>query len=318
VADNLRIRPYTDDDLDQVLDVLRDSLGETALLRRTPELFRWKHVDNPFGRSIILLATEGDRIAGVRAFMRWDLRTPDGSSIRCVRAVDTATHPDFQRRGIFSKLTNAAVKAAVEDGVQMIFNTPNPRSGSGYLKMGWTEVGRIGVQIRPTIRMGARNADPDRLPDPAGWLDPVTPASDLPTISRHSTGFRTRRDEAYLKWRFGSHPTARYYMAGDGDSAAVLRPNVRNRRRELVLSDLLGDDVLGAAKAASKASKADYMAGWFSSGSPERHASARIGLMPIPRMTALTLVCRPLVADLPHNPLALASWDLAMSDLELL
>ena len=215
-------------------------------------------------------------------------------------------------------MTNAAVEAAAQDGVHLIFNTPNPRSGAGYLKMGWTEVGQIGVQIRPTIRMWSRNADPDQLPNPADWLEPVVDASDLPALSRPSAGFRTGRDEAYLRWRFASHPTARYYKAGDDTSAAVLRPNVRNRRKELVLSDLIGDDVGLAAKAAARASRADYMAGWFSSGSPERAAAIRMGLLPIPRVTALTLVCRPLVGDLPLNPRTLASWDLTMSDLELL
>ena len=318
MADGLAIRPYEDEDLDEVLAVLRASLGESPLLRRSPELFHWKHIDNPFGRSVILLATEGDRIAGVRAFMRWNLTAVDGSIVRCVRAVDTATHPDFQRRGIFSTLTLAAIDAATDEGVHLVFNTPNPKSGAGYLKMGWAEVGPIGVQIRPTMGLWSRTADPDRLPDPSDWLDPVVAASDLPLRSRPSTGLRTVRDADYLKWRFASHPTARYFRAGSGDSAAVLRPNVRNRRRELVMSDLVGADVGGAARAAAKANRAAYMAGWFSPGSPERAAAIRAGLIPVPRVTALTLLCRPLVADLSFNPLSLASWDLAMSDLELL
>jgi GNAT superfamily N-acetyltransferase len=318
VADQLTVRPFEDTDLDPVLDVLRVSLGETALLKRTPELFRWKHLENPFGRSIILLATEGDRIAGVRAFMRWNLTTVDGDIIRCVRAVDTATHPDFQRRGVFSTLTQAAVAEATSDGVHMIFNTPNPKSGGGYLKMGWAEVGPIGVQIRPSLSMVSAGADPDALPSPSEWLDPVRPAADLPTTRRPARGLRTPRGADYLAWRFTGHPTARYFQAGDGDGVAVLRPNVRNRRRELVISDLLGDDPRRAARAATSASRADYLAGWFSHGSPERSAATRAGLLPIPKVTALTLVCRPLVADLPCNPLTLASWDLAMSDLELL
>lgn len=318
MADDLAVRPFEDPDLEQVLDVLRASLGETPLLRRTAELFRWKHIDNPFGRSIILLAMDGERIAGVRAFMRWELTTPDGATVRCVRAVDTATHPDYQRRGIFSTLTKAAVSAATDDGVHLIFNTPNPKSGAGYLKMGWAEVGPIGVQMRPSLSMVSAGADPDVLPDPSRWLDPIRPATGLPTGARPGRGLRTPRGMSYLAWRFSSHPTAHYFQAGDSGGTAVLRPNVRNRRRELVVSDLLGTDLRAAARAATRASRADYLAGWFSPGSPERAAAVRAGLLPIPRVTSLTLVCRPLVADLPINPLSLSSWDLAMSDLELL
>ena len=149
-----------------MLALLRSSLGETSLLQRTPDLFAWKHLDNPFGRSIILVADAGGTIAGLRAFMRWELTTPDGATLRCVRAVDTATHPDFQRRGIFSRLTEAAVEAAREDGVDLIFNTPNEKSGAGYLKMGWQEVGPIGVMVRPGLgllrRHGSRGHPGDR------------------------------------------------------------------------------------------------------------------------------------------------------------
>lgn len=318
MSDTITIRPFEDADLGPVLDVLRDSLGETPLLKRTPALFSWKHQRNPFGRSIILLAESEGRIAGVRAFMRWNLTTAAGDVIRCVRAVDTATHPDFQRRGIFSKLTMAAVEAARADGVHMIFNTPNPKSEAGYLKMGWSEVGSIGIQIRPTLRMIKAEADPDALPDPATWLRTVTQAADLPTENRPAAGLRTTRGSAYLAWRFEQHPTANYFQAGTAEGTAVLRPNVRNNRRELVVSDLLGSDVRAAARSAVRNSKADYLAAWFSPGSPERRAAILHGLLPVPRVTALTLVCRPLVDDLPVDPLTLSSWDLAMSDLELL
>ena len=81
----MRTRLMEDGDLDQVLDLMRSSLGETPVLMRTTELFRWKHVDNPFGRSIALVAVEGDQIVGLRTFMRWELQTASGERFRCVR-----------------------------------------------------------------------------------------------------------------------------------------------------------------------------------------------------------------------------------------
>jgi len=151
VTDQPSVRPYEDSDLDGVLGVLKAALGEPPGLQRTPELFRWKHLDNPFGRSLMLVAEIDGHIAGFRALMRWDLETPHGI-IRCGRAVDTATHPDFQRRGIFKRLTMNAIDAATADGVDMIFNTPNAKSGAGYMKMGWSEVGPIGIMIRPGLK----------------------------------------------------------------------------------------------------------------------------------------------------------------------
>ena len=62
--------------------------------------------------------------------------------------MDTATHPDFQGKGIFTTLTLGAIPDLRDDGVDLVFNTPNDKSRPGYLKMGWSEVGRVPVGIR--------------------------------------------------------------------------------------------------------------------------------------------------------------------------
>ncbi len=315
--ETITLRPFREDDLDAVLGLLRSSLGETSLLQRTPELFAWKHLDNPFGRSIILVADAEGTIAGLRAFMRWELTTPQGETLRCVRAVDTATHPDFQRRGIFSTLTEAAVEAAREDGVHLIFNTPNEKSGAGYLKMGWQQVGPIGVMMRPGIGL-LRKGTGDGIPQTGDLVPGSEPLMDFPPVTaRLPRGLRTARTPDYLRWRFTAHPTARYAAVEAADGIAVVRPNLRSGRRELVLSELIGPGSAAAARETARRSRADYMVGWFSKGSPERSAAVSAGLIPLPKVTALTLVARPL-RDLPVDVTSPASWDLAMGDLELL
>lgn len=313
----ITVRPYVDDDLDGVLDLLRAALGETPLLRRTPELFAWKHFDNPFGRSLLLVAEGEGRIAGLRAFMRWNLVTPDGDVLRCVRAVDTATHPDFQRLGIFRRLTLAALEEAAAAGIDMVFNTPNPKSGAGYLSMGWAEVGDLGVMAAPGRGLMSSRAAHDVLPDVSEYVVNPTPATGLTVTDRPAQGLRTPRTPDYLAWRFGAHPTARYYRVDRDASTAVVRPNVRSGRRELVLSDVFGPDPAKAVGAVHRHNRAAYVAGWFASGSPERRAALRRGLVPIPRVKTLKLVARPLT-PLPMDVTSLATWDFASSDLELL
>ena len=311
----IAIRAFEEQDLPAVLETMRLALGETAILKRTRDLFVWKHFLNPFGRSIMLVADAGGVIAGLRAFMRWKLVTSGGETLRCVRAVDTATHPGFRRRGIFRKLTLSALDAARDDDVDLVFNTPNPKSGAGYRSMGWVDVGKIGVMVRPSLRLMARKPAMEGLPRPAEFLADPHPARDVSVVDRAARGLRTLRTSRYLKWRFEQHPTARYFTVEEDDNVAVLRPNVRNGRRELVLSDVFGTHPSSAIRASAAASKAGYMAGWFSYGSPEYWAAFRSGLVPVPGVTALTMVAyslRPLkVRGLEH-------WDLALSDLELL
>src|SRR5688572_13398222 len=104
----MTIRPAEATDIPEIISLLKLSLGE-SFLPKSEAYWHWKHVNNPFGKSPVLLAEESNAIIGVRAFMRWQWN--DGKrTIEAVRAVDTATHPDFQGKGIFTKLTMSLLK----------------------------------------------------------------------------------------------------------------------------------------------------------------------------------------------------------------
>lgn len=307
-------RVLQNSDVEEVLDLMRAALGEPPLLRRTPELFRWKHVENPFGRSLALVAVEDGRIVGLRAFMRWDLQTPQGETLRCVRAVDTATHPDYQRRGIFRRLTEECVEIATSEGIDMIFNTPNEKSKPGYLKMGWHEVGPIGGLVRPSLHMLGRTEGQSL--EPGRFLHHLLPAGGPPPADRPAMGLRTPRTPEYTAWRFGAHPSARYFLGEGEGGQAVVRPNLRRGRAELVIADTFGD-ASRAIAAAIRETHSAYLATWFSKGSPERSAAVRRGFIPVPGLQALTLVMRPL-RDLGDTLGTMEAWDMAVSDFELL
>jgi GNAT superfamily N-acetyltransferase len=315
VTGTLIIRVATQEDVPEMLDVMRLSLGETPLLRRTPELFAWKHFENPFGESLILAAEEGGRMVGLRAFMRWELETPRGEKVRCVRAVDTATHPDFQGRGIFRELTLTAVEAARAEGIDLIFNTPNEKSAPGYLKMGWREVGWIGPLVRPRLGAAVRPG-----PDGLAGLDLLLPGT-MPfqagsLSSRPPKGLRTPRTDEYQRWRFLGHPTAVYgWFLGPSSEGAVVRASVRSGRTELLISELSGGEA--CVRMVRNSHRARYVATSATEVAPEHRAARAAGLVPPPRVKGLRLVVNPLGPP-PMDVADLASWDLVLSDLELL
>lgn len=314
----ISIRRATDRDIPEILSTLKAALGETQILRRTTELWNWKHHSNPFGSSLVLVAASGDQIAGVRAMMRWQMQTPTGDIVNAVRPVDTATHPDFVRRGIFRDLTMNALDIAREEGVDLVFNTPNEKSAPGYLKMGWRDVSGIGVMVRP--RFG-RSTKPNRQRPPS--IEELAPSLDSPsgsfdTVDRPARGLRTPRTSAYLDWRFTQHPTASYgWLADRSGGGLMARANTRSKRTELVVSDLLGSPSSGVVRNASRQSKARYLAGWFSPGSPEHRTAIAGGLVPVPLLRTLRLVAMPLT-DFAIDIHDMGSWDLSTSDLELL
>ena len=144
---HIELRPAEVDDRTQILSLLATSLG-WEIDDAFAELFEWKHGRNTFGRSPAWVATHERRVIAFRTFLRWRFEHPDGSPRNAVRAVDTATHPDYQGRGLFRRLTLHGISEMRETGVDFVFNTPNDQSRPGYLSMGWSMVGRIPISAR--------------------------------------------------------------------------------------------------------------------------------------------------------------------------
>lgn len=298
-------REMRDSDLDEVVELMRISLGEDPTRPKTSSSFAWKHFDNPFGRSIALVAEEGGSLVGLRTMMRWDLRTTDAETLRCLRAVDTATHPRMQRQGIFRRLTEEALEVASQQRMDLVFNTPNERSGAGYLKMGWSPVGQITPLVRPLMpRVGKA---------PYG-LDTREVEED-PPVDRPARGLRTPRTPEYRRWRFKSHPGVSYTEVVGQAGRAVYRIHDRGGRKEFRVVEVSGSPWKSLRRTARSVG-ARYSATWFSPGAPERRGALRSLHLPMPGK-GLNLVARPL-RDLGLDVTSLGSWDLSLSDLELL
>ncbi|HTF21717.1 MAG TPA: GNAT family N-acetyltransferase [Chryseolinea sp.] len=222
----MEVREATEDDIPQIVELLRASLGE-SLMPKSEAYWRWKHIDNPFGRSAVLLCWEGEKLIGVRAFMRWEW-VLHGRVYKSVRAVDTATHPQYQGKGIFRKLTLELVDRCKVLGDQFVFNTPNEQSKPGYLKMGWTEAGRlpIGFVIRRPVniacnlllsKQGLRNQDTyDRSMLGHPKLHPL-----LHQAIDESDNLMTNVTVSYLRWRYEDVPVASYFVMADQDDRGL-------------------------------------------------------------------------------------------------
>jgi GNAT superfamily N-acetyltransferase len=224
---SVELRPYAVGDEPAVLALLGASLGwlPDELHAR---LFAWKHTENPFGVSPAWVATVAGQVVGFRTFLRWEFETgPGGAPVRAVRAVDTATHPDHQGKGVFRALTEHALDALRDDGVAFVFNTPNERSRPGYLRMGWHPVRRLPVLARPaSVRSVVRlvrartPAEKWSVASAAGMSAPAAlgdgSAVDVLLGSAPGPGMRTCRSVAYLTWRYGFEPLRYRAVVGEG------------------------------------------------------------------------------------------------------
>jgi GNAT superfamily N-acetyltransferase len=319
-------RHATAADRTAVLALLADSLG-WARDDSFAAFFAWKHEQSPFGASPAWVAELDGEIVGFRTFLRWSFEHPDGRVRSAVRAVDTATAPGHQGRGIFRQLTTTAVEEMTAEGVDFVFNTPNAQSRPGYLRMGWSEVGRLPLVARiggiaGALRMRTARVAAERWPvattagreAPALLGDPRV--GDLLDALAPASGMRTARSVAYLRWRYGLDALGYRAIALDDDPAAglaVFRLRRRGGAVEAGVSEVLVPAGASGAerqllRAVAHDTGADYA---VRLGRPE----VRAGYVPFPRQGPI-LTWRPL-ADRSAPP-QLRDLDFALGDVELL
>lgn len=232
------IREGTEQDIPEILEVLRASLGETSS-QKTEEVWRFKHVNNPFGKSLVLLAVEDGKVIGVRAFMRWKWQR--GNEVySAFRAVDTATHPEHQGKGVFKKLTLKALEIGKQRGDNFVFNTPNSQSKPGYLKMGWKEVDKLKTSIRPVNPIFWKSAN-GTLNYPKTWND----TKGFEFLKQHNKNLMekgelfTPKDGDYLKWRYAENPLQDYHVLATPNLFLAGYVKNQGRFRELRISEII-------------------------------------------------------------------------------
>jgi GNAT superfamily N-acetyltransferase len=326
----ITIRPFDAGDESCVLELLDASLGGGPAGRRPPDFFRWKHLANPFGPSFMLLAEADGRVIGLRAFMRWRFTAGD-EVLRAVRAVDTATHPDYQGIGVFSRLTKEALDA-LDGDVDLVFNTPNQKSGPGYMKLGWREVGRVPVRVRvrrPLRLVAGRRGGPRPEP-PVEAERAATVLARTAAVQRllqhepPARGLATRRDPGYLAWRYGEAPLLGYRVVAeerDGELAglAIFRVRPRGGLWETTIAEVLaGGDARTARRLLRRVARAavvDHLTFHAQAGTPLARVAAMTGYLPSP--ASISLVVNPRRPDIRPDPTDLHAWSLSLGDLEV-
>jgi GNAT superfamily N-acetyltransferase len=324
--DPITVRAAEPHDRAAVLDLLGPTLGWLSD-DQFDAFYSWKHEQNPFGRSPAWVAVDAGQIVGFRIFLRWEHRAPNGDLFRTVRAVDTATRPSHQGRGIFRRLTLHALDELRDEGVAFVFNTPNDKSRPGYLKMGWSPVGKLATTVRFTTPRSLVRVARSRVPADL-WSEPSAagePAADV-LASTNVRGLldalappdrlSTHRTADYLRWRYGFPPLGYRAIAFDDDvgkGVAVFRVRRRGSARECALCDVLApagrpDAHRALLRSVVRQCRADYV---IRLGGP---AVGRDGFVHLPGQGP-TLTWCPLRSPVPGD--RLDDWALALGDIEL-
>ena len=161
------------------------------------DYLRWLYRDNPAGPVVGFDAWDGGRLAAHYACVPANAMV-DGRDRTVLLSLNTATHPDYQGRGLFTRLAESTYDAGARSGHALVYGVANANSTPGFLrKLGFSNAGPLDARVG------------------LGRLDaaPAAPGVD--------TSFARRWGAADLAWRLAS-PAHRWHCRRlrDGTLAA--------------------------------------------------------------------------------------------------
>lgn len=237
------IREAVKKDVPNILRVLKASLGESSS-KKTEAVWNYKHVLNPFGSSLVLVAEEDNEIVGVRAFMRWKWQN-DQKSFSAFRAVDTATHPKHQGKGIFKKLTQKALELGIKGNNDFVFNTPNEQSRPGYLKMGWEQISKLEIDIYVGNPFYFFSSVLEYTSQINYTHKNFNNFLDIYNKNQKQKFIYTYKTIDFLIWRYENNPMQKYCVIAEDNYYLAVYLKVRGKLKEMRISEQLFIDETG-------------------------------------------------------------------------
>ena len=132
------------------------SLGSYAALFRAcfpgathldENYLRWLYRSNPDGEVVGFDAIEGDRLAAHYACIPVSMEVM-GRKVTGMLSLNTATHPDFQGQGLFTKLAARTYELGAERGFEGVYGIANANSTPGFVrKLGFSLISPLEARL---------------------------------------------------------------------------------------------------------------------------------------------------------------------------
>jgi GNAT superfamily N-acetyltransferase len=232
----------------------------------SPEALAWRYRDNPAGAVVGADAWDGERLAAHYVTCPLEARI-DGQVVRGLLSLNTATHPDYQGRGLFTRLAEAAYAQGTQAGYDFVIGVANANSTPGFLrKLAFQNVGRLHAGVLARLPGGFSNAP---LQYEGAWRGEL------------------------LSWRL-ANPNGRYVIARRG---ALLGVWARTHLPFVRCAAFLADQEQSARTAAGAP-----LAATLFIGLEPRMDLGRHGFLPVPerfRPSPLNLIWRSIGANAP-------------------
>lgn len=280
---------YEPSNRDDYVGLLGQAWGHQGL---SGDEFDWWFLRNPAG-SLMSVAKMDGTVVGVAGHTL--LRMVLGGEERVASfSVHATTLPEARGLGIFRELELKHEREAQERGVAVCLAFASAPTAPIFLgPLGWTEIGRLRIWARPTLRRGQ---------EPTGSFDFAGDAG-------ASWPNHVVRDAEHLEWRYARSPRGYRILRSPNGYAAVWPQKGHRGRSIAVLADLAApaDEQRNLLVRAARAARAHIL---FGLPAPEqRGAFLRAGFLPTNR--TLHFIGKPLAGMLDPDP---GAWRFTLGD----
>jgi GNAT superfamily N-acetyltransferase len=173
----------------------------------TPAYLRWLYADNPDGGVAGYDAWDGERLAAHYVCVP-GMATIGGQQVRVLLSLNTATHPDYQGKGLFTKLAALTYDSAREQGYDAVYGVANANSTPGFIR-------KLGFQlVRPLearVGVGGVGTPPHGQGVAASFERVRSPAALAWRCANPDNPVRMRRHGALWRFDAAALPLTRAY-----------------------------------------------------------------------------------------------------------
>lgn len=144
---NWTMREYQKGDEKRILEYQNKTMAPTDI--RSSDYWKWEYQDNPIGIKTIWVAEDGDLLVGHYALMPLMMKV---GTFTCLAAqsVDTFTHHEYRRLGIFVALAEKVYSLAAAKGISALYGFPSIAAYHGFVKkLDWIKVTSMDKMIKP-------------------------------------------------------------------------------------------------------------------------------------------------------------------------
>ncbi len=232
---DIEIRPYRESDIAEMPAMYKACFG----LQVNESYFHWRYRDNPAGAVVASCAVKNGKLCAFYGLLP-ELFEENGTEMKVYQSMDTMTHPEFQRMGLFNLTANATFNFVVEKERKLyLFGIPGHRALPGFLKLGWRHQHdfRLLFQYAKVIRkLGTeRDSITDTAPSHLEWEKYFGTRKPMPEI------LRRKLSPAYLDWHFFRNPLVRFdclcLKSSEGLKGFLISRDMGKSRRMICLLD---------------------------------------------------------------------------------